>query len=278
MKKPVVMQTDFGLGISVSTMHGVCDMVDPNLKVVDSSHDITQFDIYEGSTSLDFVVDFWQPGTVFVSVVDPGVGTARKGAVAKLSNGSYVVTPDNGSLTHVLNRIGVTEVREIDESVHYWPASKDIAIFHGRDVFAYTAAKLASNQITFEEVGEAYPVSEIITFDLVEPEYKKGYARGMIAWNDEHFGLVSSNLDYKTFIEETGYDINDLVNVKITHNDKTMYEDEVKIVRAFGDVAKGEPLLFNGETNTLEIAVNFTNISKTYGIKAGPDWIIEISK
>lgn len=278
MKKPIVLQTDFGKGIAVSTMHGVINMIDPELLVVDSAHNIPPFNIYAGSTSLDYVIDFWREGSILVSVVDPGVGTARKGAVAKMKNGVYVVTPDNGTLTHIHHRIGIEEIREIDESVHFWPTSKDIAIFHGRDVFAFVAAKLGSGQISFEEVGPLYDPSEIVKFELSEATYSEGYAKGMIDWSDDHFGLVSTNFKFREFIEKTGINVYDTVKVKIMEKDRVVLEENVKLVKAFGDVEVGELLLFTGETNMISIALNFENISKTYGIEAGPDWIIEISK
>ena len=111
MKSAIVMQTDFTADTSaVCTMYGVCQMVDPELKIFNNTHAIPGFDIFTASISLDYVVDFWSEGTVFVSVVDPGVGTDRKACVAKLKNGQYVVTPDNGSLTHVAEKIGIEEV------------------------------------------------------------------------------------------------------------------------------------------------------------------------
>ena len=113
-KAAVVMQTDFTKDISVCTMQGVCMMVDPELRVFDNTHEIKNFDTYQASTALSYVVDFWPAGTVFVSVVDPGVGTDRRACVAKLKNGSYVVTPDNGTLTHVNQYVGIEEVRVID--------------------------------------------------------------------------------------------------------------------------------------------------------------------
>ena len=92
-------------------------MIDRELQVFDSTHEIQPFNTHMASTSLSYVVDFWPQGTVFVSVVDPGVGTSRRACCAKLNNGSYVITPDNGSLTHVHQYIGISEVRIIDEAV-----------------------------------------------------------------------------------------------------------------------------------------------------------------
>ena len=162
MKPAIVMQTDFSKDISTCTMEGVCMKVDPELRTFDSTHNIPNFSTYTASSSLAFVVDYWPEGTVFVSVVDPGVGTSRRGCVAKLKNGSFVVTPDNGSPTHMLRHPGIESVREIDETVNRLPGSEGVNIFHGRDVFAYTAARLASGAIDFEGVGREYPVEEIV--------------------------------------------------------------------------------------------------------------------
>lgn len=115
MKRAVVLQTDFGEGnVSVSTMKGVCRIVDPTLEVFDSTHSVRPFDVLKASDALFYVIPFWPAGTVFVSVVDPGVGTSRKSCVALLENGSYVVTPDNGTLTYMKDRIGIKQVRQID--------------------------------------------------------------------------------------------------------------------------------------------------------------------
>ena len=172
-KAAIVMQTDFTKDISVCTMQGVCMMVDPTLRVFDNTHDIKSFDTYQASTCLSYVVDFWPAGTVFVSVVDPGVGTDRRACVAKLKNGSYVITPDNGTLTHVAKYIGVEAVRVINEEAHRLKTTAQCNIFHGRDVFAYCAAKLAAGIITYEEVGPEYPIEEIVLHEIIPYQWKE---------------------------------------------------------------------------------------------------------
>ncbi len=159
----ILMQTDFG-GTS-GAMTGVCKLVDPSLKIVQISNVIPKFDIAKAAENLREVIPFWPQGTVFVSVVDPGVGTMRKASVAKLKSGHYVVTPDNGILDLLNRELPIEAVREIDQSVNryhgnVWSESSDI--FHGRDVFAYCGAKLASGKISFEEVGPEYPKEEIV--------------------------------------------------------------------------------------------------------------------
>ncbi len=117
MKKPcVAMQTDFG--VVSGAMIGVCKTIDPELEIFDISHNIPKFNVEKASSHLRGVLPFWPKGTVFVSVVDPGVGTPRRASVAKTSNGYYIVTPDNGSLTGVLQEFGIDEIREIDETVN----------------------------------------------------------------------------------------------------------------------------------------------------------------
>lgn len=278
MRAFIVTQTDFTKGISTCTMDGVCMMVDPELRVFDSTHDIPAFDTYTASASLDFVVDYWPAGTVFVSVVDPGVGTSRRGCVARLTNGSYAVTPDNGTLTHMLLHPGVEAVREIDESVNRLPGSEGVNIFHGRDVFAYTAARLAAGVITFEEVGPAYPVEEIVRHPMPQPAVEAdGTVTGMIASADTHFGLVCSNIPMDLFVRQ-GFVYGDMLKVVITGGGRSIYLEDVPYVPSFGAVAVGKPLLMNSEVRTIQIAINQENITARYGIGCGPDWRIALRR
>ena len=216
MKPCIVMQTDFGVG-GGGAMYGVCKTIDPELQIYDLSHVIPKFNVEKASASLRNVMPFWPKGTIFVSVVDPGVGTARKSCVAKLSNGSYIVTPDNGTLTYVKERIGIVAVREIDESVNRLKGSDKANSFHGRDVFAYTAARLASGIINFGGVGPEYPVNEIVTFETTHGTVAPGRAEGEIAGCTKHFGGAGTNIDVDEF-EKTGIAYGDMTHVTIVKN------------------------------------------------------------
>ena len=101
----------------------------------------------------------------------------RKACAAKLNDGTIVITPDNGTLTHLLHSPGVREVREIDESVNRYRGGDHSEVFHGRDLFGYTAAKLASGLITFEEVGPQYPIVEIVECEeyYSRPVFTEGF-------------------------------------------------------------------------------------------------------
>src|SRR5262245_14885999 len=120
----VVLQTDFGLkDQAVAAMRGVIRNVDRRVTVDDLTHEIPAYNIWEAAYRLHAVIDYWPTDTVFVSVVDPGVGTTRKSVVARLKSGQTIVTPDNGTLTLIADRIGVEAVREIDEHAHRLPGS-----------------------------------------------------------------------------------------------------------------------------------------------------------
>src|SRR5438128_10958794 len=108
----VVFQSDFGTKDgAVSAVKGVIYTVDKSLIVSDLTNDITPFSIWEAAYRLYQTASYWPAGTVFVSVVDPGVGTKRRSIVALANNGQYFVTPDNGTLTLINDAIGIKEVR-----------------------------------------------------------------------------------------------------------------------------------------------------------------------
>ena len=148
--RALVLQSDFGLDDgAVSAMYGVAVGVDPSLRIHDVTHNIPPYDIWEGSYRLAQVLTYLPEGTVFVSVVDPGVGSDRLSVVARTGTGHYIVTPDNGTLTHLENIFGVTELREIDATRNRRPGSEESYTFHGRDIYAFTGARLASGATTF---------------------------------------------------------------------------------------------------------------------------------
>src|SRR6201996_6379898 len=117
--KIVVYQSDFGLKDgAVSEMKGVAMTVSPDLKLFDLTHEIPAYNIWEAAYRLGQTVRYWPKGTVFVSVVDPGVGTSRKSVVMKTRTGQFIVTPDNGTLTLIAETLGLDQIREIDETVN----------------------------------------------------------------------------------------------------------------------------------------------------------------
>lgn len=278
MKRAVVLQTDFGEGnVSVSTMKGVCRIVDPTLEVFDSTHSVRPFDVLKASDALFYVIPFWPAGTVFVSVVDPGVGTSRKSCVALLENGSCVVTPDNGTLTYIKDRLGIKQVRQIDETANRYPTTRDVHIFHGRDVYAYTAARLASGVIDYEGVGPEYPVSQIVEAPYVKPRKLADEVYGMIADSSTHFGLVTTNIPFR-WLAECGMEYGDNVKIRIEHAGECVLEEIVPIAKSFGFVPEGSDLVYNSETSMIEVATNRRNMVVERNLGDGADWTLRVRK
>ena len=276
MLPDIVLQTDFGLTTGfVASMYGVIRMVDQSLDVFDLNHEIRPFDMRQGSFLLRDTIPYWKGGTVFVSVVDPGVGTARRGCVAKLNNGSFVVTPDNGSLTAILDR--VVAVREIDESVNRLKGSDKANSFHGRDVFAYTAARLASGIINFEGVGPEYPVNEIVTFETTHGTVAPGRAEGEIAGCTKHFGGAGTNIPFE-WLKEQGMEYGDNVRLTIKHNDEVILDEEVALAKSFGFVPLNAKLVFSSETACVMAGRNRGNLTRDYSLGFGPEWTMRVSK
>ncbi len=280
MKSCIVFQTDFSLDWPfVATMKGVCKQVDPTLECFDSTHTITQFNVLEASQQLNYVEPFWPTGTVFVSVVDPGVGTSRKASVAKLKDGQYVVTPDNGTLTHLYYTVGIEEMREIDEIVHRYQGTENVSVFHGRDLFAYTAAKLASGQISFEEVGPSYPIEEVVLLDYryLRADVRSDFVEGIVSNVSDPYGSIVFNILTEDFIH-VGYQEGDYVHIVLKNDEGIYFEDDVLYAKSFGFVEIGDPVIFNSSSNYISIGINQGNFKDKYCVKTGLNWIVQMSK
>ena len=278
-KPRVVIMTDFGSdNMGTAAMEGVISSIDNELICTNLTHRIAPFNTWQASGALMYVVPFWPAGTVFVSVVDPGVGTSRRASVAKLKNGCYVVTPDNGTLTHMYYKVGIEAIREIDETVNRLKETAGTSIFHGRDLFAYCAGKLAAGVIDFEGVGPEYPVSEVVLHDaLFNPKVLPGCAEGVITEAMKHFGNLNTNIPVEAF-HDAGFAFGDTVHVTITHDGKAYFDADVLYEKSFGFVDQGEPIVFNGSMLYLGIALNQGHFTNTYQIGDGETWKVRIMK
>lgn len=278
MNKILVFQSDFGLvDGAVSAMEGVALQVDPELKLHNLTHDITPYNIFEGSYRLFQTVNYWPQGTVFVSVVDPGVGTSRKSVVAKTATGQYIVTPDNGTLTHLNKYCGIVALREIEESVNRRKNTELSYTFHGRDVYAYTGARLASGVISYEEVGKELPLSEIVELDVVETEYNKEdkSVTGCVDILDVRFGSLWTSIsrdDFYLLNPEFGK----RYEVSIFHEHMLVYQNQVVYQHSFAEVAIGSPLLYINSVYRLGIAINQGSFARAYNVGTGTNWKIRI--
>ena len=280
MKPCIVWQTDFSLDWPfVATMKGVCKQVDASLECVDSTHTIEKFNVLEASQQLNYVEPFWPKGTVFVSVVDPGVGTPRKASVALLKDGNYVITPDNGTLTHMYYNIGIEAIREIDETKNRYQGTESVSVFHGRDLFAYTAAKLASGQITFEEVGESYSLDDIILLDYeyLKADVKNEDIQGIVSNVSDPFGSIVFNVLTEDF-NRVGYHEGDYIHVVLENEQGVYFDETVPYAKSFGFVDIGQPVIFNSSSNYISIGLNQGSFKDVYQVKAGLQWKVQFHK
>ncbi len=278
MKKPLIIQTDFGTADgAVSSIYGVAYGVDESLNISDLTHDIPQYDIWEASYRLIQTVKYWPVGSVFVNVVDPGVGSTRRSIGVETADGQYIITPDNGSLTHIKRMCGIKAARIIDETTNRLPNSGESYTFHGRDIYAYTGARLAAGVITFEEVGPEVSVESVIELHVVEAKYDGEAVYGTIDVLDVRFGSLWTNIERKLF-KELGVEHGQRVEISIENETRTLYKNILVYAKSFADVYVGEPLVYVNSLDCMAVAINQGSFAKAYNIGTGANWKICIRK
>lgn len=276
--KVVVFQSDFGLKDgAVSEMKGVAIGVSPDLKLFDLTHEIPAYNIWEASYRLRQTVPYWPAGTVFVSVVDPGVGTERKSVVLRTRTGQYIVTPDNGTLTLVAETLGIAEIREINEAVNRRKDSQKSYTFHGRDVYAFTGARLAAGVITFEEVGPLLPKQEVVTIPYQKAVMEGQTIKGTIPVLDVQYGNIWTNIPDDLF-HQLRLSVGDILSVKILHSGKMVYMGDMPYTATFGAVAVGKPLAYLNSLLQLSFALNQGSFAQVHKVSSGNEWSVEVKK
>ena len=273
---PLVFLTDFGMDDgAVSAMYGVAYGVDPALNISDLTHGITPYDVWEASYRLVQTVNYWPAGTVFVSVVDPGVGSDRRSIVAQTAAGHLIVTPDNGTLTHVRRKSGITGVRIIDETRNRLAGSEQSYTFYGRDVYAYTGARLAAGAITFEAVGPAAGPDSIIELPITEARRQGERVEGTIDVLDVRFGSLWTNISRELF-RTLGIQFGQRAELTITNDTRTVYRNTMIYAQSFSGVFVGEPLLYVNSLDCMAVAINQGSFAKAYNIGVGNSWKIAV--
>jgi S-adenosylmethionine hydrolase len=276
-QRALVLQTDFGVKDgAVASMRGVAFGVSPKLAIFDLSHENTPFDIWEAAYRLKQTVPYWPAGTVFVSVVDPGVGTERKSVVLETRTGHFFVGPDNGTFTLIAEECGIVAVREIDEAKNRRQGSERSYTFHGRDVYAFVGARLASEVIAFQDVGPQLP-ARVVTLNYERARFEGTVLAGTIPALDYQYGNVWTNLKEDLFAR---FDpkFGEWFRVTITQSGRKIYDGEMPYVRSFGDVPEGSSLLYLNSLMNVSFALNMGDFSKTYHIGRGAQWAVRIEK
>jgi len=254
----IVFMTDFGTANDAAAIcRAVMVSIAPQARIMDITHQVTPYSIEEGSRFLAAVSQYYPAGTVFVAVIDPGVGTSRKAIIVKSRKGQYFVVPDNGLVTPVLERDGLESAREITNQ--NWMIQAPISsTFHGRDIFSPAAAHLAAGW-EFNLVGPE--VRQLVRLTPKAPAITdKGIAGDIIALDDPFGSLVSDIPGYD--FKNLGYSLGDKVRIEI--NKKPVI---LPYVKTFMDVSVGDSLLFIDSRDRVSISVNQGNYSKKFNIE-----------
>jgi S-adenosylmethionine hydrolase len=256
----IVFMTDFGVvDDSVAICRGVMYSIMPDVRIVDLTHQVTPFSILDGARFLYGATPYYPAGTVFVVVIDPGVGSTRKAIVARSKRGQYFVLPDNGLLTLVEQRDGIEGVHEITNT-DWMIGTKLSSTFHGRDIFSPVGAHVARGE-DWTKAGPEVPVASLVRLELKAARLDDRGVTAEVIATDGPFGNLVTNLDAEDFLK-LGYSRGQ--DVPVTIGNKGM---KIKFVRTFSDVALGQPLLYIDSRGHLALAVNQGSFAAAYGVK-----------
>src|SRR6267143_881316 len=257
-RSTIVFMTDFGTANeAVAICKAVIVGIAPDARIMDITHQVTPYSIEEGSRFLEAVSPYYPAGTVFVAVIDPGVGTSRKAIVVKSKKAQFFVLPDNGLITPVIDRDGLDSAREITNP-NWMIQSAISSTFHGRDIFSPVGAHLAAGW-DFNLVGPEIP--QLVRLTPKAPAISdKGIAGEIIALDDPFGSLISDipGLDFKGL----GYNFGDKVRIEINKKPVTL-----SYVKTFMDVPVGDSLLFIDSRDRVSVAVNQGNYSRKFNVE-----------
>jgi S-adenosylmethionine hydrolase len=253
----IVFMTDFGhLDDSVAICKGVMISVYPGAQIVDLLHDVTPFSIADGARFLAGTAPYYPAGTVFVVVIDPGVGSKRKAIVAKSRKGQYFVLPDNGLLTPIQDRDGIDEVREIQNS-KWMIGARLSSTFHGRDIFSPVAAHLAKGD-NISDVGPKLNPADLVRLQIPQATMDGTQLKGEVFATDGPYGNIITNITREQF-EKLGYQIGDTVPFQL--GDRKL---AIPFAKTFSDVPIDKPLFYIDSRGRLGLAINQGDFAKVY--------------
>ncbi len=255
----ITLTTDFGLSDPyVAAMKGVILSINPEVCLVDVTHQISPAAVFQGAAAVLDVFPYFPEGTVHLVVVDPGVGSKRRGIVVERSK-HFFVGPDNGLFWPLVEDLASSQIIHLTDSRFFLPHVSPT--FHGRDVFAPVAAHI-SRGVDPRRMG--IPIKDPAMLDVPRPYVRKNVLYGQVVRVD-HFGNLITNI-HRSDIESFLGPAQPMVRVG-----KWVLR-EIRHVYAVAE--EGEPLALYGSSSHLEIAVNLGRASERLGTKKRPDQII----
>ncbi|MEM9509872.1 MAG: SAM-dependent chlorinase/fluorinase [Cyanobacteria bacterium P01_E01_bin.35] len=242
--KLITLLTDFGdRDVYVGVMKGVIAQISPQSSIIDLTHQIPPQNLLAARFALLNAYPYFPNGTVHVVVVDPGVGSTRKGVAIKLNHG-YVVCPDNGLCSGILDSaIAAVELT----NKQYWRVANSSHTFHGRDIFAPVAAHL-SQGIDFDQLGSAIDVDSLVKLNLPRLEIISQREVGGWIQDIDRFGNLITNIP-GDLVKEKSWQI-------------FIKEIEINSCRTYSNVNEGEVVSLIGSHGWVEIAINSGNAAQ----------------
>lgn len=268
----VLLITDFGTKDStVNEMKSVILSKNPSIRIEDITHNIDKFNVWEAACVLEQASFCWKKNTIFISVVDPYVGTNQQSIILRTNKDQYFISPDNGTLTFIVKRDGIKELVKINKDINK-ANPKNNYISSGKELYAYVAAQLVANDFQLNTLGK--PIKNLNNlFNIIEPKVNKNTITGMLKSYDG-YGNIWTNITHQEWLQyENKY------LVKINNNkEKTIYQEVLQYCKTFANVVTNESLIFLNNYGFLSIGTNMNNFIKENNINCFYGAQVEIKR
>ncbi|MGW6916326.1 SAM hydrolase/SAM-dependent halogenase family protein [Kitasatospora sp. NPDC054939] len=259
---PIVgLLTDFGLvDDAVGICKGMVLSIAPHATIVDVTHDVTPFDIYEASLYIRDSFRYFPSHAVFGCVTFPHTGVQDNAIGVRTPQGHTYFAPNNGLLSRIVLEAGVAEVRRISSDTVRRPVIDPT--FYGRDIVISAAAHVAAG-VPFEDVGDTVPVEDVVLLNTAEPELHDGWIVGEVAILDKNYGNIWTSIT-REFLERHGIGFDTDLEIDIGATRLT-----TPLRRTFGETGEGEPLAYIASRDQFGLALNQANFAARYGVERG---------
>jgi S-adenosylmethionine hydrolase len=260
----VGISSDFGLRDSyVAQMKAVILSRSPSTTIVDISHGIERHNIDQGMFVLASVTPYFPSGTIYLAVVDPGVGGSRRSLLLETERSKFV-GPDNGLLVLAAEKEGIVNVYELDESRYH--INKFSSTFHGRDIFAVAVGDIASGNAPSDVASQ---ISDYVKPMIIEPKIRSNQIDA-IALHIDYFGNVVTNISQR-ILQRYKIDFGYKMKIKVKAITK-----EIDFCKTYSDVASGQLLATIGGHGYLELSINQGNAAEHIDLKNGDKLLVQI--
>ncbi|PTY01427.1 hypothetical protein DB346_12985 [Verrucomicrobia bacterium LW23] len=265
--RPICLLTDYGISDPyLPQLKGAILTVNPNVNLVDLTHSVTPFQTREGSFLLNLAAQEFPAGTIFVVVVDPGVGTSRLPILLKTEAGKFYFGPNNGIFTRLIQREGFAGAWRL-QNTKYFREQTLSATFHGRDIFGPCAAHLAAG-VSPEQFGPSVPRSALLSDGTRMPS-ATGQSITAEVLHVDHYGNVITNIP-----RDFSPSLQDGVLLRVVAGTASQTMHHTKMVRTYDDLMQGHIGALYGSNGLLEICVNRGSAAEVLKVKVGDPIVV----